>query len=117
MSDADKASIKHVDDVDVDGIDRHLAVKYPDSLVGLSDEELANVDRRATRKIDILLMPTLMALYVLNYLVSSNERTAPRLHVGDRWAAAMVVSRQTCGRWATLTLRTGRTSQQPRLAA
>lgn len=75
MSDTEKASIKHVEpgEVDLDGVDRHLAVTYPDSLVGLSDEELADVDRRATRKMDILLMPTLMALYVLNYLVSSRS--------------------------------------------
>lgn len=44
--------------------DRHLAATYPDSLVGLSVAELADVGRPATRDMDILLMPTLMALYV-----------------------------------------------------
>lgn len=89
LSDTDKASIKHNEEivvVDPDGVDRHLAVKYPESLVNLSEEELAAVDRKATRKVDILLMPTLMALYVLNYLVSArgmegemdgSERRAP----------------------------------------
>ncbi|BEJ12346.1 hypothetical protein CspHIS471_0208060 [Cutaneotrichosporon sp. HIS471] len=79
------ASIKHVENpnldetvphVDTDGVDRHLAVKYPESLVGLSEAELDAVDRRATRKIDLLLMPTLMALYVLNYLDRQNVSTA-----------------------------------------
>jgi MFS family permease len=75
-------SIKHIEGVDEtvhdidDGVDRHLAVKYPESLVGLSEAELAAVDRKATRKIDILLMPTLMALYVLNYLDRQNVSTA-----------------------------------------
>lgn len=60
---ADERSLK-----DRDGIDRHLAVRFPDSLVGLSDAEIDAVDRAATRKVDILLIPTLMFLYVLNYL-------------------------------------------------
>lgn len=48
-----------------DGVDRHLAVKLPDSLVGLSDEEISAIDKRATWKLDLLLMPVLMALYIL----------------------------------------------------
>jgi hypothetical protein len=94
-SDSDKGSIKHIEGVDEtvhdidDGVDRHLAVKYPESLVGLSEAELAAVDRKATRKIDILLMPTLMALYVLNYLVRHHASkltagSAERLDSQDR---------------------------------
>lgn len=51
-----------------DGVDRHLAVKFPPSLQGLSEAEIAEIDRKATRKMDILMIPTLMSLYVLNYL-------------------------------------------------
>ncbi|KIR53420.1 nicotinamide mononucleotide permease [Cryptococcus gattii Ru294] len=59
-----------------DGVDRHLAVKLPDSLVGLSDEEISAIDKRATWKLDLLLMPVLMALYILNYLDRQNISSA-----------------------------------------
>jgi hypothetical protein len=39
-----------------DGND-HLAVRLPPSLEGLSEEERAEVAKRATRKIDIMLIP------------------------------------------------------------
>lgn len=48
-----------------DTIDRHLAVKLPDSLIGLSDEEMAALDKSATRKLDTLLMPVIVILYIL----------------------------------------------------
>ena len=48
-----------------DGIDRHLAITKPDILAGLSEEETAALDKSTTRKLDILLMPTLVALYIL----------------------------------------------------
>lgn len=59
--------VEYVDEKD-DGVDRRLAVKFPASLQGLSETEIAAIDKRATRKLDILMVPTLMALYVLNYL-------------------------------------------------
>ena len=49
-----------------DGVDRHLAVQLPEVLRDLSPEELAAIDKSATRKLDILLMPTLMVLYILS---------------------------------------------------
>jgi hypothetical protein len=45
--------------------DRHLAVEVPISLQGLSAEDLAEVDRKVTRKLDLLLMPVLVVLYIL----------------------------------------------------
>ncbi|WWC64478.1 uncharacterized protein I303_107088 [Kwoniella dejecticola CBS 10117] len=80
----DRASIKelekHHEDVAApylgDNIDRHLAVQVPESLQGLSDEELDRIDKAATRKVDILLMPTLVALYILNYLDRQNISSA-----------------------------------------
>lgn len=48
-----------------DGVDRHLAIVKPEILQGLSDEEIAIIDKSTTRKVDILLMPTLVALYIL----------------------------------------------------
>jgi hypothetical protein len=46
-------------------VDRHLQVRLPESLQGLSEEELAKIDKEATRKLDILLMPILVILYIL----------------------------------------------------
>ncbi|WVQ84672.1 hypothetical protein IAT38_006827 [Cryptococcus sp. DSM 104549] len=67
------------DDVAVkfdDSIDRHLAVRLPESLVGLSAEEIERIDKAATRKLDILLMPILVVLYILNYLDRQNISSA-----------------------------------------
>ncbi|ORY30756.1 putative nicotinamide mononucleotide permease [Naematelia encephala] len=73
----DKHSIHHVDkDLDNDGVDRHLAVRVPEILLNLSPEELAAADRSATRKLDMLLMPTLILLYLLNYLDRQNISSA-----------------------------------------
>ena len=48
-----------------DDVDRHLQVQLPESLQGLSPEEIAKIDKEATRKLDILLMPILVILYIL----------------------------------------------------
>ena len=48
-----------------DDVDRHLQVQLPESLQGLSAEELVKIDKEATRKLDILLMPILVILYIL----------------------------------------------------
>ena len=52
---------KHLDDA----IDRHLDIEVPESLRGLSEEEIAAIDKSATKKLDILLMPILVVLYIL----------------------------------------------------
>ncbi|WWD19711.1 hypothetical protein CI109_104175 [Kwoniella shandongensis] len=57
-------------------IDRHLAVKVPASLQGLSPEEIEVIDKAATRKLDLLLMPVLVGLYILNYLDRQNIGSA-----------------------------------------
>jgi hypothetical protein len=49
-----------------DGVDRHLAITKPAILEGLSDEAIAAIDKRTTRKLDILLMPTLVCLYIVS---------------------------------------------------
>lgn len=62
-----------------DHVDRHLAVEIPATLVHLSPEELAAVEKKATWKLDILLMPALVVLYVLNFLDRNSESTLPVL--------------------------------------
>jgi hypothetical protein len=59
-----------------DDVDRHLQVQLPESLQGLSADEIAKIDKEATRKLDILLMPILVILYILNYLDRQNIASA-----------------------------------------
>lgn len=59
-----------------DDVDRHLALQKPEILQGLSDAETAALDKATTRKLDILLMPTLVLLYILNYLDRQNIASA-----------------------------------------
>lgn len=52
---------KQLDDV----VDRHLDIEVPESLRGMSEEEITAIDKAATKKLDILLMPILVVLYIL----------------------------------------------------
>lgn len=63
--------IKHTDD----GIDRHLQVQRPASIQGLTDAELHALDRKVTHKMDLVLMPILIVLYVLNFLDRNSALT------------------------------------------
>ncbi|WRT68772.1 uncharacterized protein IL334_005752 [Kwoniella shivajii] len=75
-------TVEHVDDDHHaiekynDHVDRHLAVKCPESIKHLNQEELRILDRAITRKIDWLLMPVLVCLYILNYLDRQNISSA-----------------------------------------
>jgi hypothetical protein len=44
--------------------DAHLEVQMPASLQRLSEAEIATLDSAATKKIDLLLMPILIVLFV-----------------------------------------------------
>jgi hypothetical protein len=65
----DKDTNEHFDSynekAEGEDVDRHLQVQLPESLQGLSAEEMAKIDKEATRKLDILLMPILVILYIL----------------------------------------------------
>jgi hypothetical protein len=64
----DKGSVKQLEGYaskEVDVAAAHLMVQMPAELAALSPEELAEVDRKATKKLDILLMPILVSLYIL----------------------------------------------------
>lgn len=74
----DKVSVTHddvVQDYKADGIDRHLATQVPEILQGLSEDEIAAIDKSTTRKLDILLMPTLVALYILYVVPTDHQKT------------------------------------------
>lgn len=44
----------------------------PESLAGLSREEMAKVEKRAILKLDLIIMPAITILYILNYLDRQN---------------------------------------------
>lgn len=62
-----EASLKDASFKDV-GADRHLAVEVPAAIAALSEPDRVALDKATTRKVDLLLMPALVVLYILNYL-------------------------------------------------
>lgn len=50
--------------------------RMPESLRGLSKEELANLNRRLVRKIDLIVLPIIGILYILNYIDRQNLAAA-----------------------------------------
>ncbi|ODV78243.1 transporter of nicotinic acid [Suhomyces tanzawaensis NRRL Y-17324] len=73
--DLENGELKGSDEV----LDSGEAVKYydlPESLQGLTQEELKSLDVRTTRKVDLRLMPMLIYIYILNYLDRNNIASA-----------------------------------------
>jgi len=48
----------------------------PESFAALSDDELDKLGRRATLKLDAVMMPILIVMYILNYLDRQNIASA-----------------------------------------
>lgn len=64
--DEKRASAEHFEQLDKGSkIDDQLAVHLPESIRGLSESEIESMHKKITRKIDILLLPTLVILYIL----------------------------------------------------
>ncbi|BEI81919.1 hypothetical protein CcaverHIS002_0210790 [Cutaneotrichosporon cavernicola] len=59
-----------------DDYGHNLAVEVPASIAALTEPDRIALDKAATRKVDILLMPALVVLYILNYLDRQNISTA-----------------------------------------
>lgn len=54
----------------------HAPKQMPASLHGLSPEELSKIGRSTTFKIDVIVIPCLIVMYVLNYLDRQNIASA-----------------------------------------
>ncbi|KAI9044852.1 major facilitator superfamily domain-containing protein [Aspergillus affinis] len=50
--------------------------RMPDSLRDLSDEEIKKLNKRVVRKVDLLVLPTIGILYILNYVDRQNLAAA-----------------------------------------
>lgn len=67
----------------------------PMSLVGLSETEFASVGRKATVKMDIMIMPCLVIMYIMNYLDRQNIAAAKLADI-DKDLGLSDVQYQTC---------------------
>lgn len=73
---------KTIDDVSLVSEDEIIVgeplkyVNLPESLQDLTQEQLAELDKKVTRKIDLRLMPMLIYIYILNYLDRNNIASA-----------------------------------------
>lgn len=50
--------------------------RMPESLRGLSREEIAGMNSKLVRKIDLIILPIIMILYILNYIDRQNLAAA-----------------------------------------
>ena len=67
----------------------------PMSLAALSDAEFASVGRKATVKMDIMIMPCLVVMYIMNYLDRQNIAAAKLADI-DKDLRLSDVQYQTC---------------------
>ena len=58
------------------GASRMHGIELPDSLASISPEELAHLEAKLVRKIDIRLLPMLIIMYIMNYLDRNNIAAA-----------------------------------------
>ncbi|RAH40910.1 MFS general substrate transporter [Aspergillus brunneoviolaceus CBS 621.78] len=57
--------------------------RMPESLRNLSEEELRDLQRRLVRKVDLLVLPTIGILYILNYIDRQNLASAKLQGITD----------------------------------
>ncbi|KAI5950939.1 hypothetical protein KGF54_004013 [Candida jiufengensis] len=87
VEDDKKAQITHIEGTDLKGSDSELGPSFiegeeeyytdlPESLQGLTTEELKSLDKKTVRKIDIRLMTMLIVIYILNYIDRNNIASA-----------------------------------------
>jgi hypothetical protein len=67
----------------------------PPSLAALSDSEFAKLGRKATFKMDLLIMPCLVIMYIMNYLDRQNIAAAKLADI-DKDLSLSDVQYQTC---------------------
>lgn len=72
------ADIKSIDEY-VEGLDKgqyEEQVPLPEPIAGYTDVELHRLGRKATIKLDLIIMPAMTILYILNYLDRQNIAAA-----------------------------------------
>ena len=61
----------------------HTVTRMPPNLASLNDDELKRLGRQATIKMDIVIMPIMVIMYVLNYLDRQNIASAKLANITD----------------------------------
>ncbi|KAK5130110.1 hypothetical protein LTR08_002450 [Meristemomyces frigidus] len=72
MADIKNNAEEYVEEADRAKYSFDGSVELPASLVGLSEDELRILGSKTTRKMDLLIMPALVTMYILNYLDRQN---------------------------------------------
>lgn len=70
------ASSEQLEDVGREAQHVSGGVPKPANLAALSEAEFAELGRRATLKMDLVIMPVLIVMYILNYLDRQNIASA-----------------------------------------
>jgi hypothetical protein len=97
MTDKDHPRTSFTEDVDERQLSKGVAGPplKPASLAALPEDECARIGRRATLKLDVIIMPCMVIMYIFNYLDRQNIAAAKLagieedLHISD-------VEYQTC---------------------
>ncbi|KAK4541320.1 hypothetical protein LTR36_008078 [Oleoguttula mirabilis] len=67
-----KDTTQYVEEFDKANVTHDEAIELPASLAGLSDDEIKKLGVKTTTKLDLVIMPALVILYILNYLDRQN---------------------------------------------
>lgn len=80
-----RETLSHREDIAEDASTKGVSAEMhmPDSLRGLSEDEYKKVGRKATLKMDIVVFPPLMLMYILNYLDRNNIAAAKLANIQE----------------------------------
>ncbi|KAK4942200.1 hypothetical protein LTR66_014727, partial [Elasticomyces elasticus] len=96
MSSVDKAYDAQVEDIDFDGQKENVATRpMPTSLAALSPSEYNSLGVKATLKMDMIVMPCLVIMYIMNYLDRQNIAAAKLANI-DKDLGLSLEQYQTC---------------------
>ncbi|KAK5008693.1 hypothetical protein LTR28_003637 [Elasticomyces elasticus] len=96
MSSVDKAYDAQVEDADFDGQKENVATRpMPTSLAALSPSEYNSLGVKATLKMDMIVMPCLVIMYIMNYLDRQNIAAAKLANI-DKDLGLSLEQYQTC---------------------
>lgn len=78
------ASYAHKENlIEENDMENHSSSEMPEILRQLSPRDYIEVGKTATRKMDIIIMPCLMLMYILNYLDRNNIASAKLANITD----------------------------------
>jgi hypothetical protein len=117
MANVKTSTTSYIDDEALDNgkAPREPDAPYPTCLAGMSDKEIEQFGRQTTMKMDVIIMPALTIMYILNYLdrqvrpsslhrralcLSNDEkaqllRTSPPPNWRTSWRTSTCLSRST----------------------